>query len=120
MVLHGIWYLYYADRFYSEMTEAIKYQRGLPHLPQTLFWDIHAQAPDYKNHAEWVIRRVFERGSLEDIAEIILFYGKGKIKKAMTTAPHLDEDILYLASAILAVPLTDFQCYTTNQYRKIF
>lgn len=97
-----------------------KYQEYLPDLPKALFWDIPGQAPDYKNHSEWVIKRVFDRGSMEDIAEIIIFYGKEKVKEVLTTSPHLDEDILYLASAILETPLKNFLCYSTRQYRKIF
>jgi|SRR5690349_13153023 hypothetical protein len=97
-----------------------KYQEYLPDLPKALFWDIPGQAPDYKNHPEWVIKRVFDRGSMEDIAEIIIFYGKEKVKEVLTTSPHLDEDILYLASAILETPLKNFLCYSTRQYRKIF
>jgi hypothetical protein len=57
---------------------------------------------------------------MEDIAEIIIFYGKEKVNETLTTAPDMDEDILYLASAILGVPLTDFLCDSTRQYLKIF
>ncbi len=102
------------------MTGSTKYQESLPNLPKVLFWDIPGQAPDYENHPEWVIKRVFERGSMEDIAEIILFYGKEKVKEVLTATWHLDEDILYLASAILDTPLKSFLCYSTRQYRKIF
>jgi hypothetical protein len=102
------------------MTGTTKYQRSLPDLPKVLFWDIPGQAPDYENHPEWVIKRVFERGSMEDIAEVIIFYGNEKVKEVLTTTLHLDEDILYLASAILDIPLKNFLCYSTKQYRKIF
>lgn len=45
---------------------------------------------------------------MEDIAEIILFYGTEKVKEVLTTTLHLDEDILYLASAILDTPFKEF------------
>jgi hypothetical protein len=102
------------------MNVTTRYQASLPDLPGVLFWDIPKQTPDYKNHPAWVIKRVFERGSMEDIAEILLFYGNEKVKTVLTAAPHLDEDILFLASAILNTPLNDFLCYPTRQYRKIF
>ena len=97
-----------------------KYRPYVPELPKVLFWDIPGQIPDYENHPEWVIQRVFERGSMEDIAEIIVYYGEKKVKKVLTAVSHLDEDILYLASAILNTPLNEFLCYSTRQYRKIF
>lgn len=102
------------------MSTTSKYLSRLPDLPQVLFWDIPKQTPDYENHPEWVIKRVFERGSMENIAEIMLYYGREKTKEVLTATPHLDEDILYLASAILDTPLNDFLCYSTRQYRKIF
>jgi hypothetical protein len=105
---------------FYKMSGTIKYPKSLPNLPKVLFWDIQRQAPDYENHPEWVIQRVLERGSMDDIAEVILFYGKEKVKEVLTTTLHLDEDILYLASAILDIPLKNFLCYSTRQYRKIF
>ncbi len=102
------------------MNIGTKYQPFIPELPKRLFWDIPGQTPDYANHPAWVIQRVFERGSMEDIAEVIVFYGEKKVKEVLTAAPHLDEDILYLASAILSTPLSEFLCYSTRQYRKIF
>lgn len=102
------------------MTGTTKYRKSLPDLPKVLFWDIPDQVPDYENHPEWVIKRVFERGSMEDIAEVILFYGNEKVKEVLTATMHLDEDILYMASAILDIPLKNFLCYSTRQYRKIF
>lgn len=102
------------------MTGTTKYRESLPDLPKVLFWDIPGQTPDYENHPEWVIKPVFESGSMEDIAEVFLFYGKEKVKEVLTTTLHLDEDILYLASALLGMPLKNFLCYSTRQYRKIF
>lgn len=102
------------------MNTTSKYQTSPPKLPKVLFWDIPGQTPDYEYHPEWVIQRVIERGSMEDIAEIIIFYGEKKVKDILTAAPHLDEDILYLAAAILNTPLNEFQCYSIKQYRKIF
>lgn len=99
---------------------ATKYQASLPDLPKVLFWDIEGQTPDYANHSEWVINRVFSYGSLEDIAEIILYYGEGKIKDVLTNEPWLSKEVLYLASAILDVPLNHFKCYIRKQFRKSF
>lgn len=53
---------------------AIKYQLRFPELPKVLFGDISEQTPDHKNNPEWVIKRVFERGSMGDIAEIMPFH----------------------------------------------
>lgn len=120
MYLTVFCYLYGVRTLHYQMSIISQYQPYSPELPKILFWDIPGQTPDYKNHPEWVIQRVFERGTMEDIAEIIIYYGEKEVKEVLTAAPHLDEDILYLASVILNTPLNKFLCYSTRQYRKIF
>lgn len=91
----------------------------LPKTPTRLFWDIKDHKPDLGN-VNWVSRRIFEQGSVKDIADLIIHYGKDKVIKAMTSTPYMDEDIMYLAAAVLGIPLKEFLCYTTKQYRRVF
>jgi hypothetical protein len=54
-----------------------------------LFWDVD---PDdlsrvLRDSDEWVTSRVFNYGTLEDIAEVIAFYGKERTKHALTRVP---------------------------------
>lgn len=91
----------------------------LPETSTRLFWDIKDHKPDLGN-VDWVVRRVFEQGNMENIADLIIYYGKDKVSKVMTSIPFMDEDIMYLAAAVLGVPLKDFLCYITKQYRRIF
>lgn len=54
-----------------------------------LFWDVD---PDdlprvLQDSDEWVTSRVFNYGTLEDIAEVIAFYGKERTKYVLTRAP---------------------------------
>lgn len=54
-----------------------------------LFWDINPK--DIKRTLvecdEWVIARVFDYGTLDDIFDVIKLYGKEKTKQLLTTAP---------------------------------
>lgn len=42
----------------------------------TLFWDTALDSINFAAHCRYVINRVFERGSKEEIMEIIHFYGR--------------------------------------------
>ena len=42
----------------------------------TLFWDTSFEHIDFIAHKRYVINRVFERGTEEEILETIRFYGK--------------------------------------------
>ena len=45
----------------------------------TLFWDTSFEHIDFISHKRYVINRVFERGTKEEILETIRFYGKETI-----------------------------------------
>ena len=45
----------------------------------TLFWDTTFEHIDFTAHKRYVINRVFERGTEEEIKEIIRFYGRETI-----------------------------------------
>ena len=44
-----------------------------------LFWDTTLEKVDFSAHKHYVINRVFERGTEEEIKEIIRFYGRETI-----------------------------------------
>ena len=48
---------------------------------KTLFWDTTFDRIDFTAHSRYVINRVFERGTEEEIKEIIRFYGRDTIQK---------------------------------------
>ena len=83
------------------------------------FWDVDKLAIDYTAHADYVIRKVFDYGSWDDILEVTLYYGINKVKRALQTAPYLKENTIYFASLFLNVPRNEFACYTTKQFHPV-
>ena len=53
----------------------------LSKIRKTLFWDTTIDRIDFTAHSQYVINRVFERGTEEEILEIIRFYGRDTILK---------------------------------------
>ena len=51
----------------------------LTKLRPTLFWDTTLEKIDFTAYSRYVINRVFERGTQEEIKEIIRFYGRKTI-----------------------------------------
>ena len=87
----------------------------LPAFNKRIFWDVNFEALDYANKSNFVIERVFERGDVEDIRQCRRYYGDEKITEILLNAKYLSEQRLYLASAIINKPITDFRCYTLRQ-----
>lgn len=89
------------------------------HLSKLAFWDVNMEKMEYEKNADYIIRKVFDYGSMEDVLEVMAFYGKEKVKKALTTAPYLKEITMVFASKLFDIPISDFKCSTTRQLHPI-
>lgn len=81
-------------------------------LSPRAFWDIDMAKMDYEGNADYIIRKVFDRGTMEDVAEVLAYYGKEKARTALVTAPSLLQKTIYFTSRLLDIPIQSFQCST--------
>jgi hypothetical protein len=86
-----------------------------PQFRKQLFWDTDMSQLDFEKHANAIIVRVLERGSLEDWNAIKQYYGHEKIKEAALQARHLSKKVHSFISALYDIPKTKFRCYTWSQ-----
>lgn len=86
-----------------------------PILHKRIFWDVNFETIDYDAKADFVIERVFERGDVDDIRQCRRYYGDEKVSSVLLNAKYLPERRLYLASAVIDKPVTEFRCYTLQQ-----
>jgi hypothetical protein len=89
------------------------------HLSSRAFWDIDMSKLDYEKQADYIIRKVFDYGSWEDILEVVSYFNKDKVINALTTAPYLMEKTYVFASKLFTIPISEFQCSTTRQLHPI-
>lgn len=90
-------------------------EKAKPVFHRRIFWDVDFDKLDYDLRANFVIERVFERGDVEDIRNCRRYYGDEKVTEALLNAKFLPETRMYLASAVIDRPLSDFRCYTLRQ-----
>lgn len=86
-----------------------------PVFNKRIFWDVAFEKIDYDAKAVFVIERVFERGDVDDIRNCRRYYGDDKVREALLNAKFLPLTSLYLASAVIDRPITDFRYYTLRQ-----
>ena len=85
--------------------------KKLPAISKRTFWDADVTAKVYRDSYEWVITRVFDRGTLEEVFSIINYYGADFVKRALqTTTDNLPNHAILLARAIFKLKYTDFKC----------
>lgn len=89
------------------------------HISKRAFWDIDfekllLQADSYSNY---IIRRVFEHGTFDDVLNVIEYFGKHKVVDVLTKAHFLPEKTLHFASAVFKIDKLNFKCYTNKPQR---
>ena len=87
-----------------------------PDLPKVLFWDFDFDKLDWNRSYRTIIERVLDKGDIRDWEEMIKFYGKENVIKALKT------DITYLSDMTMEAVCKYFQlskkqlrCYTKKQ-----
>lgn len=86
------------------------------------FWDVDFEKLMLQkdNYSEFIIRKVFESGTFDDVLNIIFFYGKNKVKETMLNTHFLTEKTLHFTSSILKIDKTKFLCYTNKPVRHFY
>ncbi len=94
----------------------MKSPRYIPEISPTVFWDVPDGKPDFTK-TDFIIPRVFNYGNFQEIADVIVCYGKEYVKKHLLAS--IDLDILGLdnASSFFGIPEKQFKCYKRIQYR---
>lgn len=84
---------------------------ALPELSKRTCWDVDLTEDDFKHSNEWVITRVFDRGTLDEVFSIINYYGFDFVKNVLiTTQDNLPNHTILLARAIFKLNYSDFKC----------
>jgi len=78
---------------------------------QGLFRDADETKFDYEKHAGQIIPRVFMRGNVDDIKQVLHFYGREKVKQVLLETRYLDNMTLSFSMALFNLNKEDFRCY---------
>ena len=84
-------------------------------LSRRLFWDVDPEAIDEQVHCRYIIQRVLERGSLEDIRATIAHYTMPFVIAEAQQIRSLDPVTLAFAACLGNVKEETFRCYTSKR-----
>ena len=82
-----------------------------PVFDRRIFWDLDYDRMDVDAKWRFGIERVFERGDVEDIRQCRRYYGDDKVRTAVLEAKFFPEGAMYLASAVIDVPVELFRSF---------
>ena len=86
-----------------------------PRLTNFGFWDVDLQKLDFDKYAKFVIIRVMERGTTEDMRELVEYYGQDLVIKTITAAPSLMQTAIAAAKYYFKLKDEDFKCFTKTR-----
>ena len=95
----------------------MKTPKYIPNINKELFWDVPIEELNYAKNSSFIISRIFNYGSFQEIADIIICYGSDYVKEFLLSFPDLTAFGLENASAFFGIPEKQFSCYTRIQHR---
>ena len=86
------------------------------------FWDVNFNKlmQQYDNYPEFIIRKVFEYGTFQDVLSVIKYFGKQKVIEVLTNAVYLSEKKLHFASALFKIDKKNFKCYSNKRHHRSY
>ena len=83
-----------------------------------LFWDANSNEIDFDRNKKYVVQRVIERGTLDDMRHIFALYGFDDVVDISKTLRTLDPMSLSFIANLSGQPKESFRCYTNKQSSK--
>src|ERR1017187_8484101 len=98
----------------------MKIPQYTPEIRPVVFWDIPIEKLDYAKSSDFVICRVFNRGNLQEIADIIICYSREYVLDLLLSTSNLDSFGLEVASAVFEIPETRFKCFELKPFPRSY
>jgi hypothetical protein len=91
--------------------------KKLPIISDSAFWDVSLNKDskdEFEKYSSYIIQKVFDFGTLNDIIQIVKYYGKKRVKKEITQV-NLKEKTISLCCVLFNLKKTNFKCYRQRQ-----
>jgi len=86
-----------------------------PILSKQSFWDVDTSSLDYEKDSIFIIGKVFNFGSWDDVKAIIGFYGRERLKKEVVQLADLKKDTISFLCLLLNLKIENFKCFLQRQ-----
>ncbi len=78
---------------------------------QHLFWDVDLESVDLEKNRKWLVKRVLEKGELQDWKRLKQVYDREELREAVMTMRSLERRALSFACAVLEIDQTETRCF---------
>ncbi|MFT5825496.1 MAG: hypothetical protein ACI8ZW_000991 [Yoonia sp.] len=81
----------------------------ISNLSASLFWNVKRSSVDAEAHADFLIRRVMERGTSRDVRLAWKHYRANKVQDALIKAPALSRKTIHFFANQFGIPCEAFR-----------
>lgn len=82
---------------------------------KNLFWDADERTLDLQRNRKYVVQRVLERGTVQDLRTAFDYYGLAKVVETAKSLRSLEPTALSLIACVANEPRENFRCYIQKQ-----
>ncbi|MBD0288701.1 MAG: hypothetical protein M3342_25140 [Bacteroidota bacterium] len=86
-------------------------------LSKQAFWDTNMTTIDPETHAAFVIEKVFEYGTWQDMLAVTRYYGEERVKSNLVKSRFFFPDTISLISTIFNINREEMACSTSKPHR---
>jgi len=86
-----------------------------PTLSKQSLWDVDMSSLDYERDSLFIIGKVFNFGSWDDVKAVIACYGRVRLKKEVVQLADLKKDTISFLCLLLNLDKANFKCYLRRQ-----
>ena len=79
------------------------------------FWDVDLSGLGASSATRIIIERVFTLGDIDDIKQVISFYGKDDVVEVLKNIPYLDTKSFNFILKLFNQPAEEFKCHRKRQ-----
>ena len=96
---------------FANMNGMLSGEELVDRLSEHLFWDVDCARVDPQVHARFLICRVMERGTREDVRAVWEYYGEEQVREVLTKAPSLTAKTIAFFANQFALPREAFRAH---------
>lgn len=89
-------------------------------LSSNIFWDTDPSKLDYEKHLYYIIPRVLDFGTIDDVRQVISFYGDDTIIRVLLEVRYLSPKTISYFSWKYGLDKTRFRSYNHRQEWKLW
>jgi hypothetical protein len=86
-----------------------------PNLSKQTFWDTNYDTLDFEKDSTFIMRKVFNFGTWNDVKAVVAFYGRERIKREVVQLADQKKNTLSFLCLLLDLNKDDFKWYLRRQ-----